>query len=114
MALVSMKTESGEDYPCCCESNPYGYGLTICLSEEQVEALGLDKNPPKAGSVVTIRAMAMVRTVTQEADPAEEVAEGEDANDIDVTLSLQITDMEITPASSIGAASSMYPNSSMS
>lgn len=112
MALVSMKTERGDDLACCVESNPYGYGLTICLSEEQVEALGLDKNPPRAGTVVTIRAMASVRSVTQEAD-VEDAAEGEGAGSIDVRMSLQITDMEVTPASSVGSASAMYPNSTL-
>lgn len=107
MALVSMKTEG--DGPESCAPNPYGYGLSICLTEEQVEALGLDKNPPAAGSSVGLRAIARVRTVTQRSDPAEEVAEGESADDIDVVLELQITDLEVTQERSAGStADALY------
>lgn len=106
--MVSMKTEDG-DYEMSAP-NPYGYGLTICLTEEQVEALGLDKNPPPAGSVVGIQAIAIVKRVTQESDPAEETAEGEDPSDIDVSLELQITDMEVTPAQKAVDASLLYGN----
>ena len=93
--MVSMKIDNdgADSY----SPNPYGYGLCICLTEEQVEALGLNANPPAAGSKVGIQAVAIVRRVTQEADPAEEVAEGESATDIDVVLELQITDMEVRP-----------------
>ena len=78
--------------------NPYGYGTCICLTEEQVEKLGLDKNPPKAGTRVSIKAFAVVKRVTTEYDPAKEAAEGEDPEDVDVALELQITDLEVTAA----------------
>lgn len=105
--MVSMKipnNDSPEEYT----PNPYGYGLCICLTEEQVEALGLDKNPPAAGSTVGIQAIATVRRLTQESDPAEEVAEGESASDIDTTLELQITDMEVTPQGGAVNATLLY------
>lgn len=89
MALASMKRER-EDYAMTSE-NPYGYGLCISLSEDQAEALGLKSNPPAAGSSVGIRAIARVVAVTQEVDP------DQDGDGIDVTLRLQITDMEVTP-----------------
>jgi hypothetical protein len=89
--------------------NPYGYGTCICLTEEQVEALGLDKNPPPAGTKVGIRAIAVVRRVTTEYDPAKEAAEGEDPEDIDVALELQLTDMEVT----VGATGSNNQSASM-
>lgn len=110
MPMVSMKVQGGDSYEPSAP-NPYGYGLCICLTEEQVEALGLDKNPPPAGSTVAIQAIARVRRVTQESDPAEEVAEGESPDDIDVCLELQITDMEVTtgqPRTNAQSASLLY------
>lgn len=101
-----MKTEDDDYAPSA--PNPYGYGLTICLTEEQVEALGLAKNPPPAGTIIGIQAIAIVKRVTQESDPSEEVVEGEDPSDIDVSLELQITDMEVTPAAKAVDASMLY------
>lgn len=108
MAMISLARGEGsvEEY----KPSPYGYGTCICLTEEQVEALGLDKNPPKAGTTVGIRAIAKVSRVTSKYDPAGEAAEGENPEDIDVALELQITDMEVTGADSTQAtqtASSM-------
>lgn len=88
MAMVSMNIPMEMQ---CVEDNPYGYGLRISLSEEQVEALGLESNPPAAGSQVGIRATARVVRLTQEADPSDE------DKDVDVTLALQITDLEVIP-----------------
>jgi hypothetical protein len=96
-----------EDY----KPNPYGYGTCICLTDEQVELLGLDKNPPAAGSTVTIQAIAKVVRVISKYDPIEEAAEGEDPESIDVALELQITDMEVNQGggqSSTNAASMLY------
>lgn len=100
--LANMKTDGSEvDYY---KPNPYGYGLCINLSEDQVEALGLNANPPAAGSTVGLRAIAQVIRVTQDAD-----LDG-DGDGIDVCLALQITDLEITPGamSSSTAATSLY------
>ncbi len=108
MAMVSMKVDSKDYDMAMPPDNPYGYGLCIYLNEEQVEALGLDKNPPKAGTSVGIRAIATVVSVTQEADPTEEAAEGEDPDDIDVTLRFQITDMEVTPGGQTITGSMLY------
>ena len=94
MTMVNMavpENEAAQYAP-----NPYGYGLCLRLTEEQVELIGLDKNPPKAGSVVSIRAFATVAQVTSSYNPAEEAAEGEDPQSIDVALELQITDLEVT------------------
>lgn len=108
MGMVSIAKGEGSVEPYT--PNPYGYGTCICLTEEQVEALGLDKNPPAAGSTVTIQAIARVSRVTQTSDPAREAAEGENPDDIDVALELQITDMEVMPTSttSNNAASMLY------
>ncbi len=99
MGMISMKLSKDSD-----EVSPYGCGLCLRLNEEQVEALGLDKHPPAPGSKVSLRAIATVRRVTQEADPDEAEEQGEDA-DIDVALELQITEMEVSqqgrPAASV-------------
>lgn len=88
MTIVSMKT-SDDDYACSpCSSNPYGYGLEICLNAAQVEALGLVMTPPRPGVKVGLRALAFVCAVTQE-------QEGEEA-EVEVRLRLQITDLEVT------------------
>lgn len=105
--MVSMKTGGNEVQ--AVGSNPYGYGLTICLNDEQVEALGLDKTTPAVNTEVGIRAVARVVMVNKRSDPAEEVAEGEDAADIDTRIELQITDMEVNQAAQPGAhAAALY------
>lgn len=91
MGMVDMKT-SGDDYGIdAASSNPYGYGLCINLTDEQVEALGLNVNPPAAGTEVGVRAIAKVVTITQDVngDP--------DDGEVGVSLSLQITSMEVNP-----------------
>ena len=107
MAMVNMAIADDEatEY----KPSPYGYGLCISLTEEQVEALGLDKNPPAAGSKVGIQAIAIVKRVTQESEAGDPEEAGEDSS-IDVCLTFQITDMEVTGASSQGgkAASMLY------
>lgn len=105
MTIISMKTEDGDDCYDSCGPNPYGYGLRINLTEDQVEALGLKANPPKAGSKVGVRGMAFVCMVTTNAD-----LDG-DGDGIDVCLNLQITDLEVTPegaGSSTDAAGLLY------
>ena len=94
--MTNMKIDS----PSSASSDCYGYGLRISLTEDQVEALGLKDNPPSAGSTVGIQAIATVTTVTQSAD-------GDD-DGIDVCLSFQITDMEVTPAASAVNTSLLY------
>lgn len=105
MAMVSMKTDTSD---CCapCSPNPYGYGLTISLDEEQCEALGI-KTPPEAGTKLKVTALAFVATATQSVE-----GDGDDAGP-DVRLTLQITDMELTGAAAASDASAMYPNSTM-
>ena len=94
MPMVNLATEKEPTVESYTE-NPYGYGTVLCLTEEQVEKLGLDKNPPPAGSKVSLRAIAVVKRVTTEYDPAEEAAEGENPEHIDVAIELQITDLEV-------------------
>ncbi len=102
MSLVSMK-QGDSDQDCCASSvNPYGYGLMINLSEDQVEALGLKDNPPRAGQQVGLRAIAIISTKTEDADL------DKDGDGIDVRLSLQITDLEVVTEKAGDAAAKLY------
>lgn len=100
MAMVNLAQSDPsevEEY----KPSRYGHGTCIYLTEEQVEMLGLAKDPPKAGQTVGIRAVAKVVRVTSmaEADgeePAEAAEEGEGPGEVEVSLELQITDMEVT------------------
>ena len=102
MGMVDMAVEGNNDYSMPSD-NPYGYGLCISLTEEQVEALGLDVNPPAVGSQVGICAIAKVVQVTSETE-----VDGDD--DVDVRIQLQITSMEVTQdgISSTNAATVLY------
>jgi len=101
MALVSMDVSEAEAAPAynCCP--------TIYLTEDQVEALGLKANPPAAGASVGLRAIARVISKSENAD-----LDG-DGDGIDVCITLQITDLEVTPGamSSSSAAGALYGNS---
>ena len=101
MALVSMKTDEGMG----CEPmapSPYGYGLCIHLNDDQCEALGI-KQPLAAGAVVMLQARAFVKEATARAEE-----DGDDKGP-DVSMSLQITDLSISP----GRASALYDASNM-
>ena len=104
MPLVCMKREDQDSLgTVSSDSNPYGYGLMINLSEDQVEALGLKDNPPPAGSQVGLTAICIVSTVTQDADI------DEDGDGIDTRLSLQIIALELgAPQSTKSNASTLY------
>lgn len=109
MSLTSMKLPDNNTNQAI-PDNPYGYGLCISLTEEQVEALGLNANPPRAGSEVGLRAIATVRRVTQQVDAddskKEEGKQGGESG-IDVVLELQITDLEVTPGGGMQSQPSM-------
>jgi len=78
----------------------YGYGTCISLNDEQVKALGIDKLT--AGSKVKITAFGVVESARVEV--------GETEDDSAPYLSIQLTDMEASGASSVNA-SAMYPSS---
>jgi hypothetical protein len=85
-------------------ANPYGYGLCICLDDDQCEALGF-KAPLPAGSRVVLRGLAIVVEATQSVE-----MDGDDAGP-DVRMRLQITDLEVVPkggSSSADLAASLY------
>lgn len=82
--------------------SPYGYGTCISLSDEQVKALGLSN--VKIGAKVKITAFGIVESLRAEIDGKEE---GEDAKM--VYASIQLTDMEASPVSSVNMQA-MYPS----
>jgi hypothetical protein len=104
MPLVSMKTNESS-----CEAiepNPYSYGLRICLNDDQCEALGI-KTPPAAGTKMMLSAAAFVCEATQRVE-----TDGDDKGP-DITLELQITDMELTTGTTQTDVKSLYPNSTL-
>jgi len=100
--MVSMQCDN--EYPKEASSNPYGYGLTLHLNDDQCEALGI-KAPLRAGAKVTIKAMAYVSNVTESVED-----DGDDAGN-DVSLCLQITDMELNPTGKQVDGAALYAGS---
>lgn len=84
--MISMKTDDSMVMPA---DNPYGWGLTLHLNDDQCEALGI-KQPLRAGSKVKIAALAFVQSATESVED-----DGDDSGN-DVSLCLQITDMELS------------------
>lgn len=93
--LVSMKKELSKDSDTDCISPSYsrsnfGYGLQLCLDDDQCEALGL-KQPLPAGTIVMLQAKAIVVSATQSVED-----DGDDKGP-DVSMSIQITDLALEP-----------------
>lgn len=90
------------------EDNPradYGYGTRLCLREEQVDSVGAGKIKP--GTKVKIVAYGYIASSTQFMD-ADEGKEPE----VEMSVDIQLTDMEVSGASSVDAAA-MYPSSNI-
>ena len=85
MQLVSMAVDK-DDSGAIPQTGKYGYGLRLCLNEDQCEALGIT-DPLRAGTVVSLQASAIVVAATESVE-----ADGDDAG-TDVSLSIQITDL---------------------
>jgi hypothetical protein len=89
--MISMNTKPDggmAEYDCC---------PCIYLNDDQVEALGI-KGMPAPGTVMMLTAKVVVTKVTAEAgEPDETAAEG---GAPDISLSLKITDMEVTKQNS--------------
>ena len=78
----------------------------IYLTDDQVEALGIT-GMPAPGTVMMMTARVVVTRVTAEAEESEELEK--EGNKPDVSLSLKITDMEVTRQnSSDDIASALY------
>ena len=87
--MISMNTKPDGDMA------EYGSCPTIYLNDDQVEALGI-KGMPAPGTVMMLTARVVVTRVTAEAEEPDE-AEGSAP---DISLSLKITDMEVTKQNS--------------
>lgn len=96
MALASLKPEAGESGPDYAY-NLFGYGTEISLNGDQCEALGITKML-RAGQSVTIRARGVVTRSTESLEM--------DADSIgaDVSLCIQLTDMEVRAEGGANAA----------
>ena len=106
MALVSMKSDDsmgGEGMYEVGSSCAYPSGLMLHLDDDTCEKLGIMK-AMKPGMQVSIQAMAVV---TRSSEALED--DGDDKGN-DVSLCLQITDMQAKPAGMLrDAASVLYP-----
>ena len=85
------------------EKPSYGYGTCINLNDEQVAALGIDKLA--VGTKVKIVAFGVIDSARVEVGETD----GE-KDDTAPYMSIQLTDMEASGASSVNA-SAMYPSS---
>ena len=98
MAMTSMAT--GDDDAGYSMDSKYGYGLCIRLNGEQCEALGIT-SPIKPGTSVGLMAIAIVTSATER-------LEGEDADgETDVSLCLQITDLDLNAGATPGATATL-------
>ncbi len=103
MKLISMKKDGDDrgDVAYCMPAK-YSYGLTLQLDEDQCESLGIS-NALKAGTQVTLQAIAIVISATESLE-----RDGDDKG-TDVSICLQITDMGLTTGSTLkNAANLLY------
>ncbi len=104
MSLTSMATDSDGTEPM--PTAKYGYGLRIYLNDDQCEALGI-KEPLRAGTKVTLQAIALVVTASESVED-----DGDDTGP-DISLSLQITDLDLKPQGvASNAATLLYGDNS--
>jgi hypothetical protein len=102
MAMVNMKSKPGEKSPEATQSTEYKepeypYGLCIRLSKDELDKLGIT-SLPTVGAKMTITAAAFVKSTS--------AYETQDSGK-DMSIELQITDMEIGAAQAKGEAATM-------
>jgi hypothetical protein len=101
--MINMNIKS-DDYGCCATSD-YNASPTIYLTNDQCEALGITA-APAPGTVYMLKVRAVAMRVMAEVEEADEVkAEGAGP---DISLTLQLTDMEISNGGVSNAASMLY------
>jgi hypothetical protein len=101
--VINMNIKS-DDSPCC-GSSDYNASPNIYLTDEQCEALGIT-TAPAPGTVYMLKVRAVATRVTAEAEEADEVkTEGAGP---DISLTLQLTDIEIVTGGGKDAASMLY------
>lgn len=96
MALVSLKQEGDED-AAAYRAPQFGYGTEIYLNGEQCEALGLTKMV-RAGQPVTLRASGIVKRASEELEAST------DSGGKDVSLCIQLTELEVRMSGTANAA----------
>lgn len=102
MAMTNMKLTADEakEASCCMPEDggpAYPYGLSINLDDETLTKLGIT-TLPAPGTKLTLNALVEVTNTSQY-----ENQEGKD-----ISISLQITDMELSGAEAKSAASILY------
>lgn len=95
MSLMSLKSEADEGIESY-RPNNFGYGTEICISAEQCEKLGITA-AMKVGQPVTIRAVGLVTRSTEEIEPSN------DSGGKDVSVHIQLTEIEIKSSGSANA-----------
>ena len=108
MALKSMKLtpeQRSEEVDEMRDPKPpvYPWGLTLQMEDETMQLLGIERM--EIGTVVEMRALARVVSGSQYE------REGEDGTaEKDECMSVQITDMDLTPAGTQIDAGKLYPS----
>lgn len=88
MAMVNLKQVNEHREMETYKESEYGYGTTIDLDGEVVEALGLN-GALAAGQKVTIQAMGVVIR------RSEEIEAGDDSDGKDTYVCIQLTDIDV-------------------
>jgi hypothetical protein len=102
--MVNMNIKS-DDSSATVGPGDYNASPTIYLTDDQCEALGIT-TAPAPGTVYMLKVRAVATRVTAEAEePDETEVEG---NGPDISLTLQLTDMEIVTGGGKDAASMLY------
>ena len=102
--MVNMNIKSDGD-ACCAPSGDYNNSPTIYLTDAQCEALGIT-TAPAPGTVYVLKVRAVATRVTAEVEETGETkSEGEGP---DISLTLQLTDMEIVTGGGKDTASLLY------
>jgi hypothetical protein len=83
----------------------YNASPTIYLSDDQCEALGIT-TAPAPGTVYMLKVRAVATRVTAEAEKTDEAKT--EGNAPDISLTLQLTDMEIVNGGGKDTASMLY------
>ena len=102
ISLKKSKEELDEENGVTPSSDPYGWGTCINLDDDQVKALGVQSLP--IGTRVKVTAFAVVKGLSMRQEKDEKEA---------VYMDLQLTDMEVSKASTVSddSVSAMYPSS---
>jgi hypothetical protein len=106
MTMVSMKIKT--DDPGIIEGGEYESFPCIYLNDDQCEVLGI-MDPPAPGTVYMLKVRAVATRVTAEVEDTDEAPEvGKESSKPDVSLTWQLTDIEILQGGGKDTASMLY------